>query len=117
MFGIGFPELLVILALALVVIGPKRLPDIAKALGRAMAEFKRATDDFKHSLNEETQAADIRRQILDAGRLRPSSPATELDPSAPTAEPAANPEETATVEPPPLGPVAATEAKRDQTDD
>lgn len=65
MFGIGFPELLLILALALMVIGPKRLPDIAKALGRAMGEFRRATDEFKHSINEETRALDVRSHLAD----------------------------------------------------
>ncbi|MGM0642639.1 MAG: twin-arginine translocase TatA/TatE family subunit, partial [Thermodesulfobacteriota bacterium] len=43
MFGLGMPEILLILALALIVIGPKRLPDLAKTLGKAMGEFKRAT--------------------------------------------------------------------------
>jgi TatA/E family protein of Tat protein translocase len=43
MFGIGFPELLLIMAIALIVLGPKRLPDLARALGRGFSEFKRAT--------------------------------------------------------------------------
>ena len=47
MFGIGMPELILILAIALIVIGPKKLPDLAKSLGRAMREFKRATSEFK----------------------------------------------------------------------
>lgn len=51
MFGMGMPEILLILAIALIVIGPKKLPDIAKALGRAMGEFKRATNDLKDSIN------------------------------------------------------------------
>jgi len=51
MFGIGIPELLVVLAIALIFIGPQKLPDIAKALGRAFGEFKKATDDMKSSLN------------------------------------------------------------------
>ena len=54
MFGIGMPELLLILALALIVIGPKKLPDVAKAIGRGLAEFRRATDDLKNTLREET---------------------------------------------------------------
>ncbi len=51
MFGMGMTEILIILAIALIVIGPKKLPDIAKALGRAMGEFKRATNDLKSSIN------------------------------------------------------------------
>ena len=45
MFGIGMPEMILILAIALIVIGPKKLPDLAKSLGRAMREFKKATND------------------------------------------------------------------------
>lgn len=84
MFGIGFPELLLILAIALMVIGPRRLPDIARALGRAMAEFRRATDEFKQTLNEETRASEIREQILSGGSLKPpgssDEPMPEFDP-------------------------------------
>lgn len=50
MFGIGMPEMLVILAVALIVIGPKKLPDLAKSMGRAFAEFRRATSEIKESL-------------------------------------------------------------------
>jgi TatA/E family protein of Tat protein translocase len=56
MFGIGMPELLLILALALIVLGPKKLPELARALGKGMAEFRRATDElkdeFRHLENE-----------------------------------------------------------------
>ena len=51
MFGIGMPELLLVMALAVVFIGPKKLPDIARALGRGMREFRDATDDLKRSLD------------------------------------------------------------------
>lgn len=51
MFGMGMMEIGLILAIALIVIGPKKLPDIAKSLGRAMGEFKKATNDLKNSIN------------------------------------------------------------------
>ncbi len=55
MFGIGMPELLVILGLALIILGPKKLPEIARGLGRAMREFRRATDDIREQFDEETK--------------------------------------------------------------
>ena len=60
MFGIGTPELLVILAVALIVIGPKKLPDLAKSLGRALGEFKRATNDLKHSIEQESGLDEVK---------------------------------------------------------
>jgi Tat protein translocase TatB subunit len=47
MFGIGMPELLLILALALIVLGPKKLPELARALGKGLAELRRATEEIK----------------------------------------------------------------------
>ena len=54
MLNMGMPEILLILALALIVIGPKKLPDLARSLGRAMNEFRRATDDFKDTIEKES---------------------------------------------------------------
>lgn len=50
MFGIGMPELLIIMAVALLVLGPKRLPEIARSLGRGIAEFRRASTDLRNTL-------------------------------------------------------------------
>lgn len=79
MFGIGIPELLVILVVALLVLGPKRLPEVAKALGKALAEFRRATSD----LSEELSNAQVllEEEVRQAER---KSPATQ-----PQAEPQA----------------------------
>ncbi len=51
MFGIGPTELIVILVIALLVIGPKKLPDLAKSLGKGLAEFRRATSDITTELD------------------------------------------------------------------
>jgi len=50
MLGIGMQEILIILVVALVVIGPKRLPEVARTLGKGFAEFKKATDDFHETV-------------------------------------------------------------------
>jgi TatA/E family protein of Tat protein translocase len=52
MFGIGMPELLLILALAHIVLGPKKLPELARALGKGMAEFRKATDELKNEFRQ-----------------------------------------------------------------
>jgi TatA/E family protein of Tat protein translocase len=58
MFGIGMPELILILAIALVVIGPKKLPDLAKAMGRGLAEFRRAAEEVKTAVNAGLEEGD-----------------------------------------------------------
>lgn len=65
MFGIGMPEMILILAIALIVLGPKKLPDLAKSLGRAMREFKKATSDFKESIEVDTDFKDVKKTFDD----------------------------------------------------
>ncbi len=55
MFNIGLPELLIIAAIALIVFGPNKLPELARAFGRAMREFKKATEEVKETFEAETK--------------------------------------------------------------
>jgi len=62
MFGIGMQELIIIAIIALIIVGPKKLPDLAKSLGKGFSEFKRATDgitdDIKETLKEDEKKDD-----------------------------------------------------------
>ena len=68
MFGIGMPEMILILAVALIVIGPKKLPGLAKSLGKAMGEFKKATSDLKDSMQIDTGIKDVKTAFDDISR-------------------------------------------------
>ncbi|MHC1789133.1 Sec-independent protein translocase protein TatB [Solidesulfovibrio sp.] len=66
MFGIGSTELLVILVVALIVIGPSKLPDLMKTLGKGMAEFRRMSTDVKSTLEAEVDRADREQKQAEA---------------------------------------------------
>lgn len=86
MFGtLGGPEILLILVLALIVFGPRKLPEIGKSLGRVMAEFRKASNEFRRTIEDEVEAE----------RPRPPEPPPELPPPAadfPLGEPRGEPE-------------------------
>ena len=90
MFGpLGFPELVFILVLALLIFGPKRLPEIGRTIGRGMAEFRKASTDLKRTINTEL--------ALDEPAAPPARPWME-----PRMEPMAVPERTAARSPYPV---------------
>lgn len=83
MFGIGLPELIIIAIIALLVVGPKKLPDLAQTLGKGFGEFRKAldgvTEDFKKTMQEEEKPKDdeLKDSLLlkknDAEESKPNS--------------------------------------------
>ena len=82
MFGpIGMPELIVIMVIALIIFGPRKLPELGRSLGRSLNEFKRASNELKHTLDEEIRIEEQRsaeRQTA-PDSARQANVATEAD--------------------------------------
>lgn len=118
MFGVGGPELLIICVVALIVIGPKKLPEMLRSLGKGVAEFKRVGNDVKSTLDEEVSKAEAesRKREVDAEMARrkaekaAAEAATEVPASEAVAE-ASTSEAAATVE---AEPTAQAEEAKDK---
>jgi len=77
---IGFPELMIILVVALIVFGPRKLPELGRSLGKSLSEFKRASNELKHTLDEEIR---LDEQRTTAPPPAPAEPAALPSPAAP----------------------------------
>ena len=103
---LGFPELMLILVLALIVFGPRKLPEIGRTIGKALGEFKRATDDLKNTIEREVQLEELKQigptVLSSVNSVSRSEPVPTDDAAATPVEAAPGPE---TTEPlPPLSP-------------
>lgn len=90
--NLGFPELLVIFIVALIVFGPKKLPELGRSIGRGLNEFKRASNELKNTLDEEIRAAE--RQMTPEAPPAPAPPGPTVQesiPEAPMAGPVTDP--------------------------
>ena len=119
MFGtLGGPELFLILLIALIVFGPRKLPEIGKSMGKMMAEFRKASNEFRQTIESEVEAEKIREATrIDLPRFdsgQPSAPASTAS-TAPVPEtrpetPAVEPAPSAPVPPEPAGAPVSREA-------
>ncbi|MBI4817479.1 MAG: twin-arginine translocase TatA/TatE family subunit [Deltaproteobacteria bacterium] len=94
MFGLSFWEIGIIMIVALIFLGPSKLPELARGLGKGLREFRKATDDFKHQFDEEAYRAEAPKPRVSAPASTPlpagetravevKAPETAPEPAAP----------------------------------
>ena len=98
MFGIGMPELILIAVVALIVLGPKKLPDLAKSMGRAVREFRKATSELKETFQVDSEISEAKKafnefhsevnKAVQGEPARPETPAADAVPQSPETPPA-----------------------------
>ena len=82
--SIGMPELIIIFVIALIIFGPRKLPELGRSLGKSLAEFKKASNELKSTLEEEIRL-DEQRSTVDASKAatRAAAPTPPVEESVP----------------------------------
>ncbi len=117
MFGIGMPELILIAVVALIVLGPKKLPDLAKSMGRAVREFRKATSELKETLQVDGEFNEVKKAFndfeSDVNKTIQPEAKTETQPAGPSQAAADAPAPEAA----PADPAPAEPASTDKLDE